>query len=433
MSDIGTMLDPGEASIVDDVAATLGAAMPEGISSITFAAGAQIFRQGEWGDCAYLIERGVVEVRQERDGAQHAMARLGAGELFGEMALSKEYARTATLVAIEDTEVIPITRQQFEASLSGVDPLVRLVLRVGMHRMHAVLTQTRIPVESSTHTDAEPVIQSDFHDTVQSRAISHIRFVRKLREGIQRGQFHLYYQPIVNVADGRLAGFEALVRWLHPDDGLVAPGDFIWAAEQSGLIVPLGAWILEEASHFMAKFQRTRTRHLPDAPPVFMSVNLSPRQLTDARSADRLIDIMRKTGVDMSLLKMEITESSLIGREDVASVCLRKLKHCGVRLALDDFGTGYSSLSYLSRFEMDTLKIDRSFVIDMDNDASDRIVQSIIALAGLMNMDVIAEGVETVAQLEGLRALGCQYGQGYLFAPALVYDEALALASKRGY
>ncbi|MGI9336266.1 MAG: EAL domain-containing protein [Gammaproteobacteria bacterium] len=420
-------------TVVSGVAAALGRVMPEGISSITYTAGSEIFGQGDSGDCAYLIERGTVQVRQGGAGGQRTVARLGPGELFGELALAKDYSRTATLVALDETEVIPVTRDQFEQALGTADPLVRLVLRVALHRLHLLLTEADTPVESTTHTELEPEVQQDLHDTVQSRAISHIRLVRKLREGIRRNQFELHYQPIIAIEDGALAGFEALVRWMHPEDGVIAPAEFIWAAEQTGLIVPLGSWIVEHASHFLAKFLQIRDRQLPDAPPVFMSVNLSPRQLVDAQSADQLIAIIRETGVNAELLKMEITEGLLIGREDVAGVCLRKLKQCGVRLAIDDFGTGFSSLSYLTRFPVDTLKIDQSFVADIDNEGSRQIARTIIALAGSLDMDVIAEGVETRSQLHQLRELGCDYAQGHLFDTALVHDEALALARKRGY
>ncbi len=264
-----------------------------------------------------------------------------------------------------------------------------------------------------------------FDPGMRTEAVKRFKLVNELRQAIEKQEFVLYYQPIVNLRTGCLAGFEALVRWQHPERGFVSPGAFIPTAEESGLIVPMGRWILQEACQQMYQWhcQFSAARNL------MMSVNLSTKQFGQPNLAEEVAAILTKTKLDSNSLKLELTESAAM--EDVNGTIkqLAKLKALNLKLSLDDFGTGYSSLSYLHQLHTDTLKVDQSFVGRMEEKASEdgEIVKTIIALGHQLGMDVIAEGIETAAQLASLRALNCNYGQGYYFAKPLPKEAATKL------
>ncbi|HUS14605.1 MAG TPA: EAL domain-containing protein [Chloroflexia bacterium] len=251
--------------------------------------------------------------------------------------------------------------------------------------------------------------------------------VRELRRALARAEFRVYYQPIVELATGQIAGFEALVRWAHPQRGLLAPAAFLPVAEPSGLMAPLSRWVLSAACQQLAAWQRA----YPTLPPLTISVNLSARQLPQPDLVGYIAQTLRATGLAAQQLKIELVENSLIAPAE-AEGTLHALKALGVRISIDDFGTGYSSLSYLHRLPADTLKIDLSFVHRLGADpVPAAIITAIVTLAGALGMDTVAEGVETAAQRDHLQTLGCTYGQGWLFAPALTPLEATALLARR--
>ena len=266
-----------------------------------------------------------------------------------------------------------------------------------------------------------------FDAGMHTRAVALLQLETDLRWAIERGEFRLHYQPIVSLESGRITGFEALIRWQHPERGLVAPNEFIPVAEETGWIVPMGAWVLEEAVAQLARWQN----QTGVVPPLTMSVNLSSKQFSQAD----LIPLIEKTLLDAQVapecLRLEITESALMDDAETVTDRLLQLRGIGVRLSLDDFGTGYSSLSYLHRFPLDTLKIDRSFIARMSEGGHRReIVNTIVTLGRNLGMDVVAEGVEDAAQLADLRALGCSLGQGYFFARPLADVTAFELLSQ---
>jgi diguanylate cyclase (GGDEF)-like protein/PAS domain S-box-containing protein len=233
-----------------------------------------------------------------------------------------------------------------------------------------------------------------------------------LRGALARDEFRVHYQPIISLETWRISGFEALIRWDHPELGYISPLKFIPVAEETGLIIPIGLWVLREACQQLRVWQT----HFPSDPPLSMSVNLSGRQFSQPDLIDQISEILRETGLDASSLKIEITESAIIENIDAAALMLKRIKALGVRLSLDDFGTGYSSLSYLHRFPIDTLKIDRSFVSRINLPKNAEIVKTILTLAGNLGMDVVAEGVETRDQIIQLTGLNCEYVQGYLLS-----------------
>jgi diguanylate cyclase (GGDEF)-like protein/PAS domain S-box-containing protein len=246
-----------------------------------------------------------------------------------------------------------------------------------------------------------------FDSSMHERAMAALRVENELRRALERGEFRIHYQPIVELATRRAVGVEALVRWEHRERGLIAPGEFIALAEETGLIVPLGRWVLAEACKALTK--------LPT--PLPLSVNLSGRQLLQPEFAGELGDLLSRSMCDPSRLRIELTESMLIGNGAAAMAALGNLRALGVRLCIDDFGTGYSSLSYLHELPIDALKIDRSFVLAMGEDERKmKIIQSILLLGKGLGIEVVAEGVETQAQADALRRMGCELAQGYLFA-----------------
>jgi diguanylate cyclase (GGDEF)-like protein len=254
-----------------------------------------------------------------------------------------------------------------------------------------------------------------FNQSMRGKALTLLQLENDLRWAIKREEFILYYQPIISLTDNRIKGFEVLLRWRHPSRGLVAPGEFISLAEETGLIVPLGFWVLKEACSQMVAWQM----QFRSIDTWKVSVNISSKQLAQPNFVESVKHILQETKLNPHSLKLEITESSLVEDTNATIFILKELKALGIEFSLDDFGTGYSSLSYLHQFPFDTLKIDRSFVSSIENNSEKLgIIRAIVTLARNLGMDTIAEGIETVNQLAQLKALKCEYGQGYfLFKP----------------
>lgn len=262
------------------------------------------------------------------------------------------------------------------------------------------------------------VFDRGMHEAVVHR----LRIDADLRRGVELKEFVLYYQPIVDASSGDVQGFEALVRWCQPSRGLVPPDEFIPVAEESGLIVPIGQWVAEEAVRTLAEVRRADPRWHA----LVMNINVSARQLREPALVDQLRTAILAAGVPAAAVKLELTESMMIESGQVARATIESMRAQGFRVALDDFGTGYSSLAYLHRFPLDTIKIDKQFVRGLtEAESSERVVRTIVDLARSLGVPVTAEGVETAAQLEVLRALGCDQAQGWLFGRPMPHSEVL--------
>lgn len=382
-----------------------------------FPRGTKIFREGEPGTYAYLIESGKVEISAAAKGTKIEISSLGPGDMFGEMALIDNHSRAATATAVEDTEVIPLEKATLEHKISQSDPVLHLLLRVVLERfrwaLRRVLDRERL-LSTGAITEAD---QDTLYREARDQAFNQMRLEQDLHEALQKNQFQVHYQPIVSAETGQIAGYEALARWLHPKHGYVPPADFIEAAESSGLIIPLGLWILERACEDLKRFQKAVDENGWDNPPLFVSANVSPRQLQQLTSDGRFVRIINETGVDPANIKLEITEQLLIQSPEVAALALGRLKETGVQLAIDDFGTGYSSLSYLHRFPFDVLKIDRAFINSMMIEKkSKQIVKAIMGLAHGLGLKVVAEGIEDQPTMDMIKEWRCEYLQGYFFA-----------------
>jgi len=255
-----------------------------------------------------------------------------------------------------------------------------------------------------------------FEPAMYATVVKRVDLAADLSRAVQESQLHLCYQPEVHLRSGRIVGLEALLRWRHPTRGAVSPGEFIPIAEDSGLIVPIGRWVLQEACHQAKSWQQ----QWPATPPLMLAVNLSARQLQHPAILDEVRAALAAADLDPQSLVLEITETAVMEQLDAAVAILTRLRELGVRLALDDFGTGYSSLSYLQRLPVDILKIDRSFIGGVTGSAEESaLARAIVNLGQTLGLETVAEGVETAEQLAVLRQLGCQLGQGYHLARPL--------------
>jgi EAL domain-containing protein (putative c-di-GMP-specific phosphodiesterase class I) len=269
-----------------------------------------------------------------------------------------------------------------------------------------------------------------FDSAMRARAVARLQSEIELRRALEDREFRLHYQPIVAMETGRPIGFEAMVRWQHPRRGLISSDEFIPMAEETGLIVPIGWWVLEEACRQMSAWHD----RFPDASASIICVNVSSKQFLQAGLVEQVERRLRESGLAPRCLRLEITESAIMSDPKAAAIALERLRDLGIRIAIDDFGTGHSSLNYLQQFPIDTLKIDRSFIHKMDDDTKDReIIQAVVSLAHNLGMDVVAEGVETSDQWDQLDILGCEYGQGYFFSRPVDGSGAEALLAGRGH
>lgn len=396
-----------------------------------------LFRQGELGEAAYVIESGLVEIYSERGDEREVIARLGANEIFGEMALLGDRTRSASVRALETTRLLVVTPKHLGERLEGADPMTRHLLRIAVLRCRELLARVRSgQLRLGGLAPPLPLPKADPGDEgaeVRDRnlAFGRLRIEQELRLALERQEFQLHYQPIVHAANGHIAGFEALLRWFKPGVGRVPPDEFIPVAEASGLICSIGRWVIQAAVEDLLRLDDARRRAEPTAPPLFMTVNLSARQLEDpellpalARHAERL----RGQGCR---LKLEVTESLMIGNVVLMQALIASVRQLGMHVVLDDFGTGYCSLSYLHLFEVHTMKLDRSFVRGMAvSEASQKVVGGIVGIAHALGMDVVVEGVETDEQAAQARALGVDYAQGYHFGRPVPLAESLPLLAR---
>ncbi|MCG8510800.1 MAG: bifunctional diguanylate cyclase/phosphodiesterase, partial [Rhodospirillales bacterium] len=331
-----------------------------------------------------------------------------------------------------------------QKSLDQIRPFAEDLLRVLRQsyklRGHEVFTSASAGITTSdiNYTGSDQVLRDSdaamyrakadgkdclfiFNRSVHEQTLHRLELETDLRKALKREEFYLVYQPIVDIEDGRLEGFEALLRWRHPRRVEVMPSEFIPVAEETGLILSIGQWVLQTAVEQLRVWQRRfeSYRHLT------MSVNLSKRQTLDPSLLQNIQRVIEETQIDPDRLKMEITESVVMDRPEVVAPILKRVKELGVGLAMDDFGAGHSSLNCLHRFPIDILKIDRMFICNLSRSFEyAAVIQAIVTLAGNLGMSVTAEGIETTDQLAQIQALECTHGQGRLFAKPLDADSA---------
>jgi len=395
-------------------------------SAVNYQAGTWIYKKGDSGNYAYLIKSGYVEIHSDINGQSNCLELLGPGDIFGEMELFDGKTRTATAIAAHDTSVYSISCDQLRDEINRAGPITQQILIAAVNRLRSLQTNYPHPEDQTAEIESTPQVDQIPYKTVRMDAARQLKQRFDLEYAIKNKNFKLAYQPIVNLLDGRTAGFEALLRWPLLDNLVVTPDEFIPLAEQSKLIVPLGAWALENALQTLSLIEHKSMQSPIHCGDIFVSVNVSPRQLENEFDIEQLANLIEQANINPENVKLEITERALLSDPRMAMLALARLKSTGASIAIDDFGTGYSSLNYLHRFPLDTLKIDRSFVSRIVNDRNrQHVVAAIIGLANDLGMDVVAEGVEELDELQWLRAHSCRYAQGYLLSKPKPITEAL--------
>jgi EAL domain-containing protein (putative c-di-GMP-specific phosphodiesterase class I) len=387
-----------------------------------FASGQPIFKYGDMGDCAYLIEEGTVEVLVMKQGGEHRIRLIGQGELFGEVSLIDYQPRTATVRAIERTVLVPIPRKLMEGLLEKSDPVLRHLLLVILERFRHRNDGSALSESSATI----PPEQSRQRSIVKGEATQKLSLAHGMKRAIAREEFQLYYQPICNLADGRIAGFEALIRWHHPTDGVMQPKDFLWIGEQTGLIHEIGLWSLERACRDWKTL-----KDFTDYEKPFVSVNLSAAQLSNEMLVEEVKAIISSQNMCAAELKLELTETVMVEQPESALKIMDRLIELGCSLALDDYGAGHSGLRHLQRYPLSTLKIDGAFVEPiLRSIQSLEIVRSSVALAHSLGMTVVAEGIEDKGVRAKLMEMKCDFGQGWYFGRSATLQELVLRYAK---
>jgi EAL domain-containing protein (putative c-di-GMP-specific phosphodiesterase class I) len=389
-----------------------------------FVSGQQIFKYGDMGDCAYLIEDGLVEVLVVKQDGEHRIRVIGKGELFGEVSLIDYQPRTATVRAIERTVLVPIPRKLMEVLLEKSDPVLR-------HLLLVILERFRNRNDGSALSEIDGIVspeQTKRRSLVKDEATQKLSLAHGMKRALAREEFQLYYQPICDLTDGRVAGFEALIRWHHPTDGVIQPKDFLWIAEQTGLIHEIGLWTLERACRDWVTLRKFTDYESP-----FVSVNLSAAQLSNEMLVEEVKSVIESQSMNAAELKLELTETVMVEQPESALRIMHRLIELGCSLALDDYGAGHSGLRHLQRYPLGTLKIDGAFVEPiLQSSQSLEIVRSSVALAHSLGMLVVAEGIESKGVKTKLQEMKCDFGQGWYFGRAATMQELALRYEKSG-
>jgi len=391
-----------------------------------FAQGEIIFSEGDEGDCAYIIEGGQVQITLRKNSSELPISILEVGEIFGEMAIMDGLPRSATAFAASDCRLRIVTREQIQERIDEADSVVQLLVAVLIKRMRMINRNVSGGKANTSSPHFSPLsIALNMEKIDESKIIEQIRFETELHEAFANDEFVLFYQPIIEMKSGNLAGFEALIRWKSPTRGLVRPDLFIPIIEETSLMIPVGRWIQQTAMYALATMNKAIQYEQDHS--LFMSINVSPKQLLDPIYIKDLENSRSKAGVDSADVKLEVTEKVLM--EDAAILTtFQSLRQLGYSITLDDFGTGYSSLSYLGRFPVDYLKVDRTFVKELSKDhRCVTITQAIISLARTLGSKSVGEGIETKQDYMTLLALGCDFGQGFLFGKPVPLEDCLKL------
>ena len=399
---------------------------------MNYPVGATILEEGATGDCAYIIDKGLVEISVLREEGKVVLAVLSDGDIFGEMALVSGDVRSATARALVPTSVSIICRPYFQEKLSQTDPIIAMLMKLLLARFHEsrdkLLTLSNACLNTINAENRQDAAAAD--KEMHQEALVRFKFINELQAALDRQQFVLNYQPILVLDKGSLAGFEALIRWNHPQKGMISPNHFISIAEDTKDILDIGYWILETACADIKKM-RDALGVRQDAAEPWVSVNVSPMQFKAPDIAERFGQILVSSGVEPCAVKIELTESVLVENPQLALNFIREVRRLGIKVAIDDFGTGYSSLSYLHLFPIDILKIDHTFVANVFSDIRSReVVNAIVALSKSLNIDVVAEGVETKELEVLLLDMGCRYGQGYLYSRQITFEQAMMLIQR---
>lgn len=391
-------------------------------NNVKYNAGQLIFLQGDFGDCAYIIEKGRVMIYVEKEAIETPLTILGEGEIFGEMSLIDNQARSASARAMDECVFNKVTRQQLMERVLAADTVVRLLIRVFLKRLR--FNNTKILDVESTRAEFSSVQDSLVQEEINENqdALNKIRIENQIFDAFKNNEFLTYYQPIVDMNTKQIKGCEALLRWKSPTLGMISPNAFIEVIENSSMVYPVGMWVLDQCFRDLKKIIDSKK-----FPSFQMSINISGRQFISPNFIPQMEECRKKHGVDVKSIKLEVTERVMMDGF-LAMETLSACHQLGYSISIDDFGTGFSCLQYLAKMPVSTVKIDRSFVIKMLTDPKTlAVVSSIIYMAKSLNMDVVAEGIENEVEREQLLSLGVPSGQGYLFARPQPIEDLFSL------
>ena len=391
-----------------------------------FKAGEVIMSQGEMGTCAYFIQEGRVRIVVEKaDGSFLDMGTRGPGSIIGEMAIVDNQPRSATIQTLENCTLLEITKEDFARSVRGANPIVRLISQVILMRYRDILRRSHTLIEDGPECPSPEDSERAYAE--QTNVVESIKLANEFKVAIAAKQLILHYQPIDSISTGKVLGFEALMRWQHPERGLVSPDEFIPMAEDSGLIIEACRWALGEVCEMLARLDAVR----PDLKDLYVSVNFSATDFEESNFLEAFSEILERNNTPAKRIHIEITERLLLKKPKNVKETLDNCRKLGMKVVIDDFGTGYSSLSYLHQYPIDTLKIDRSFIHNMRNDkAVLGLVKSILTLRENMDIDIVAEGVEELEEAQLLTQLNCDSAQGYYFSRPISETALCALLEK---
>ncbi|MCU0754936.1 MAG: EAL domain-containing protein [Xanthomonadales bacterium] len=371
------------------------------------AAGEYLFREGDPPDCAYVVDQGQIEISTEKDGRKLVLSHLGPGDLLGEMAVLDDSPRTADAMAISDCRLTEIRRDQIQERLAETDSIIRTLMLGLLQRYRLGLSIAR---GRASHTDAR--LQASSHS---DKATEKMRLESQLIAALAAETLAVVYQPIYDLKLARVCGFEALIRWDHPERGPISPGEFIALAEETSLIVPVGRYVLQQSCATLARFRSVHDD-------FYISVNVSARQSASMDFLDLVQAELARHGLETRHLRLEITESLTLDYRQVSALIAR-CHEIGLKVALDDFGTGYSCLGHLHQLDFDVVKIDQGFTRQMlDSMRVSALVCGIVSMIHAIDAQIIAEGVESQAQGKALAELGVRFLQGWLVGKPLPAD-----------
>lgn len=380
---------------------------------LSLPANAIVCREGEPGDAAFLIEDGCVEVFRCTPAGHERLAILSRGAMFGEVAPLDGKARSASVRTLLPTQLVRIDWGHMSQLIDAADPVIQYLIQ-------SLLSQVRTPPSTGGETPVAGIERPA--GIVSNAALRSMTLATDLASAIDGHQLDLHYQPIVNLRNGTIAGFEALARWNHASLGAVSPAEFVALAERTGLVHRLGRWVLERA---LADWVRLRPLYrTEDGREPFVSINLSAAEVMSPNTPEVIAATLARHRCPPSQLHIELTETMLVSRMDQLLEAFQRLQAVGVHIALDDFGTGYAGLDYLQTLPFSSLKIDQAFVRGMRrSERSQQIVRSALTLSHSLGMVSVAEGVEDAASAASLRELGCVLAQGYHFGlPQPLFD-----------
>jgi EAL domain-containing protein (putative c-di-GMP-specific phosphodiesterase class I) len=380
---------------------------------LEFKQGDIIFMAGDSAHCAYIVESGHVGLYTEGK-ENNLIATLDKGELLGEMGIINDAVRSISAYADSDVVLLVIDREQITNRLENSDPIIRGVMEVLLRRIRNMLNE-----------DYYESVVVETENLIVTKGMHKIRFEKELFRALDKDELINVYQPMVNLKEGYIAGFEALSRWLHPEKGMVSPFEFISLAEESDFIVPMGINIFNNACKQLAEFQKIRNLSDPNLPDLFMSINVSASQLTADNFLKKIKAITKEHGVKPRNIKIEITESQVVDYQSI-QVWIDECNAFGFQLSLDDFGTGYSGFQHLLELDFHTIKIDQAFIKTIETNKKSIIMLEVITdMAKRLNMSVVAEGIEDLKSAKLLTEIGVDYGQGYYFYKPMLAEEVI--------